>query len=124
MMMMIKLITEIIRLGNQKVPPPPIINEYTPDKDKSDLEGRIDKDFAWALAASSGNQKGIKGHEVLDLDKIEDEEETNDFVGSWTAFNKKVTSVETKKSRNEYLPTIPILQMIAYASTTLIALLV
>ena len=111
-------------MGNQKVPPPPIINEYTPDKYKSDLESRIDKDFAWALAASSGNQKGIKGHEFLDLDKIEDEEETNDFVGSWTAFNKKVTSVETTKLRNEYLPTIPILQMIAYASTTLIALLI
>ena len=49
---------------------PPIINEYTPDKDNSDLEGRIDKDFVWALAASSGNQKGTKGHRVFDLDKI------------------------------------------------------
>jgi len=46
------------KIGKPKSPP--IINEYTPDKDKSDLEGRIDKDFAWALAASSGNQKGIK----------------------------------------------------------------
>ena len=32
---------------------------------------------------------------------------THDFVDSWNAFNKKVTSVETTKSRNEYLPTIP-----------------
>ena len=93
------------KIGKPKSPP--IIKEYKPDKDKSELEGRLDKDFAWALAASSGNQKGIKGHEVLDLDKIEDEEVTSDFVGSWTAFNKKVTSVETTKSRNEYLPTIP-----------------
>ena len=93
------------KIGKPKSPP--IIKEYKPDKDESELEGRLDKDFAWALAASSGDQTGIKGHEVLDLDKIEDEEVTSDFVGSWTAFNKKVTSVETTKSRNEYLPTIP-----------------
>ncbi len=28
-------------------------------------------------------------------------------VGLWTAFNKKSTSVQTTKSRNEYLPKIP-----------------
>jgi len=92
------------KIGKPKIPL--IINEYMPE-DKSEPEGRLGKDFAWALAASSGNQKGIKGHEILDLDKIEDEEVTNDFVSSWTAFNKQVASVETTKSRNEYLPTIP-----------------
>ena len=86
---------------------PPILKEYEPDKDKSELEGRLDKDFAWALAAASENQEGIRGQELLGLDQIEDEEVTNDFVGSWTAFNKEVTSVKTTKSRNEYLPTIP-----------------
>eukprot|EP00794_Sanderia_malayensis_P011440 gene11440-12636_t len=30
----------------------------------------------------------------------------NNSIGSWTAFNKKATSVATTKSRNEYLPTI------------------
>ena len=100
---------EQIDYGDYKVGKPsgpPIIKEYEPDKDKSELEGRLNKDFAWALAAALCNQ-GIKGQELLDLDKIEDEEKTNDFVGSWTAFNKEVTSVETTKSRNEYLPTIP-----------------
>ena len=110
------------KIGKPKSPP--LSMSITPDKDKSDLEGRIDKDFAWALAASSGNQKRIKGHEVFDVDKIEDEEVSNDFFGSWTAFNKKITSFETTNSRNEYFPTIPILQMIAYASTTLITLLI
>ena len=110
------------KIGKPKSPP--IINEYMPDKDKSEPEGRLDKDFAWALAASSGNQRGIKGHEVLDLDKIEDEEVRNDFVGSWTAFNKKATqSRQQNQEMNTFAP-FPILQMVAIASTTLITLLI
>ena len=66
----------------------------------------MSKDFAFALAAMTGenssedvvmtdssNSQGAKGS-------------LNDPVGSWTAFNKEATSVETSKSRNEYLPTV------------------
>ena len=52
----------------------PIIKEFEREKDNSELGGRLYKNLAWVLAATSGNQKGIEEHEDLDSDKVENGE--------------------------------------------------
>ena len=86
----------------------PIVKSYQVNRDMRELEGRLDTDIAWALAAStSDNRKEVQEGDMFDSDNTEDRQLPDEFVGSWTTFNKKVTSVETTQSRNENLPTIP-----------------
>eukprot|EP00794_Sanderia_malayensis_P006502 gene6502-7247_t len=84
-----------------------MIKEYTPSTDKSELNDRFNKDCAWVLAAAVNKQSLTVDSVDVEGNLAQTDQEINTYLGSWTAFNKNVTSVETTQSRCEYLPTIP-----------------
>eukprot|EP00794_Sanderia_malayensis_P005820 gene5820-6517_t len=99
------------RIGKPKAPP--TIKAYDCNDDKKEIDHRLSKDCAWALAAMA-TQTLSQDTETPQEDSMVPESSPsqgstvscNNSIGSWTAFNKKATSVATTKSRNEYLPTI------------------
>ncbi len=84
-----------------------MIKEYTPSTDKSELNDRFNKDCTWVLAAAVNKQSLTVDSVGVEGNLAQTDQEINTYLGSWTAFNKNVTSVETTQSRCEYLPTIP-----------------
>ena len=56
---------------------PLIVKSYQVNRDMRELEGRLDTDIAWALAAStSDNRKEVKEGDMFDSDNIEDRQLT------------------------------------------------
>ena len=75
-------------IGPRKEPPP--FNSYNDDDKQTLLTKRMKKDTIWSIA----NGLPLEQDSTLPL------------LGSWTAFNRKVSSKEQAKSLIEYLPII------------------